>query len=251
MEKIRINNQKKFYEIESINLISTNILQITFVDSIPVSWGDIYVYTSGGYESTILYGYDTIYRDEGRTIYLSNDGSIYQIPIEPELVIPPAPYCPTEEELLISAKSSKKAEISSACEKAIYNGIDVTLANGIKEHFSLTEHDQLNLFGKQAQIIAGVKQLEYHADGQPCKYYSSTDMETIIQSAMWHVSYHTTYCNALNMWIKGCESVEEVNTIYYSFGENVPEIYRNDVLNAYLKQINEMTGNINDEQNIE
>ena len=76
-------------------------------------------------------------------------------------------------------------------------------------------------------------------------------METIIQSAMWHVSYHTTYCNALNMWIKGCESVEEVNTIYYSFGENVPEIYRNDVLNAYLKQINEMTGNINDEQNIE
>ena len=55
---------------------------------------------------------------------------------------------------------------------------------------------------------------------------------------MWHVSYHTTYCNALNMWIAGCHTVEEVQEIYY--GADVPEEYRSEVLNAYLIQIAEM-----------
>ena len=99
----------------------------------------------------------------------------------------------------------------------------------------MTEHDQINLFGKQAQLAAGVEQLEYHADGQPCRYYCAADMQAIIQAAMWHVSYHTTYCNALNMWIVGCREKEEVMEIYY--GADVPEEYQSDVLKAYLVEI--------------
>ena len=60
-------------------------------------------------------------------------------------------------------------------------------------------------------------------------------MQAIIQAAMWHVSYHTTYCNALNMWIAGCQSTEEVQEIFY--GADVPKQYRTEVLNAYLTQI--------------
>lgn len=60
-------------------------------------------------------------------------------------------------------------------------------------------------------------------------------MQTIIQEAMWHVSYHTTYCNALNMWIAGCQENEEVEEIFY--GADVPGEYRSEVLNAYLLQI--------------
>ena len=103
------------------------------------------------------------------------------------------------------------------------------------EHFALTEHDQINLFGKQAQLAAGVEQLEYHADGKPCRYYSAADMQAIIEAAMFHVSYHTTYCNALNMWIAGCETAEDVQAIYY--GAVVPEKYQSEVLKAYLAQI--------------
>ena len=132
-------------------------------------------------------------------------------------------------------KSAKKQEISEACEKIIYEGISVTLADGSTEHFSLTEHDQLNLFGKQAQLAAGADQLEYHADGQPCRYYSVSDMQAIIQAAMFHVSYHTTYCNAINMWIADCQTAEEVRAIFY--GADVPELYQSDVLKAYLLQI--------------
>ena len=116
----------------------------------------------------------------------------------------------------------------------IYAGVDVELLSGTTEHFSLTEHDQLNLFGKQAQLAAGAAQLEYHADGQPCRYYNAADMQSIITAAMWHVSYHTTYCNALNMWIAGCKTAEDVQEIFY--GVDVPEEYQSEVLKAYIKK---------------
>ena len=57
---------------------------------------------------------------------------------------------------------------------------------------------------------------------------------------MQHVSYHTTYCNAINMWIIGCQTAEELNAIFY--GADVPEQYQSDVLKVYLAQIAAMMG---------
>lgn len=136
-------------------------------------------------------------------------------------------------ETLEEIKAAKKQEIGQACDKIIYDGMDVTLTDGSTEHFSLTDHDQLNLFGKQVQLAAGTDQLEYHSDGQPCRYYSAKDMQIITSTAMAYVSYHTTYCNAVNMWIAGCETTDEIQQIYY--GADVPETYQSDVLKAYLK----------------
>ena len=232
MGKIKIGDS--FYEIESIMPVFPNVLQIKFTGNVPSTWGDIATYTIGGLEAGQITGYDTVYRAEGQTVYLSNDGSVYQDPEDPE-ELPSDPYQPTEEELLAAGKSSKKAEVSTACEQMIYGGVSVTLTDGTTEHFALTEHDQINLFGKQAQLAAGVQELEYHADGQPCRYYFAADMQAIIAAAMWHVSYHTTYCNALNMWIAGCETAEDVQAIYY--GADVPEKYQSEVLKAYLAQI--------------
>ena len=140
-------------------------------------------------------------------------------------------------------KAAKKQEIGQACDKIIYYGMDVTLTNGSTEHFSLTDHDQLNLFGKQVQLAAGTDQLEYHSDGQACRYYSAKDMQLITSAAMAYVSYHTTYCNAINMWIAGCESTEEVQAIYY--GADVPEEYQSDVLKAYIASMKESAGDEN------
>lgn len=234
-ESITINQKEPHYEIESITPVSAHVLQVVFTGDVPPAYGDIQVYTSGGSQCSDLPGYDTVYRDESQTVYLSDDGSVYQPPEEPEPVLPPEPYVPTPEELLASAQAAKKAEISADCEAIIYKGVSVTLSDGGTEHFSLTEHDQLNLFGKQAQLAAGADRLEYHADGQPCRYYSAADMQAIIQAAMFHVSYHTTYCNALNMWIAGCQTAEEVRGIFY--GSDVPAEYRSEVLDAYLLQI--------------
>ena len=137
-------------------------------------------------------------------------------------------------EKLAKAKyaASKKAEIATSCESTIFAGIDVELSTGT-EHFSLTEKDQINLFGKQAQLSTGAEKLEYHNDGQPCKYYSAADMMAIITAAMQFVSYHTTYCNSLFMWLKGCTKASEMAEIAY--GAAVPSEYRSEVLNDYLK----------------
>ena len=238
MEKIKVKG--KLYEIRSIQTIEPHVMQIVFVGTPPTKWGDITLYTDGGIECATLTGWTTVYRDEGQTAYLSDDSSVYQTP-DPDSgeVLPPEPYVPTLAEL----QSVKKREISQACERIIYSGVDVTFTDGSVEHFSLTEHDQLNLFGKQVQLAAGAEQLEYHSDGQPCRYYSAADMQTIIAAAMQHVSYHTTYCNAVNMWIAGCESTEEVQAIYY--GADVPEEYQSDVLKAYIASMKESAGDEN------
>ena len=150
-------------------------------------------------------------------------------------------YIPTLEEV----KSDKKTEISAACEKIIHDGIDVVVPDGTVEHFSLLANDQINLFGKQAQLAAGATHLEYHQDGHPCRYYTAEEMQMIIKAAMEHVSYHTTYCNSLNMWIAGAETVEELNSIYY--GADIPEEYQSEVLKDYLAKImKEAEGAVNE-----
>ena len=241
MEHININGS--CYEIQSITKPAEHILQIAFKDDVPEDWGEIQLYTAGGILATTLEGWITVYRSDGRTIYLSDDGSVYTSPVDPEPVTPPEPYEPTLTEL----QPSKKQEISQACEQAIYSGVSVTLTDGSVEHFALTEHDQLNLFGKQVQLAAGAEQMEYHSDGQPCRYYSAADMQLIVKKTMWHVSYHTTYCNALNMWISGVQTAEELQHIFY--GADVPEQYQSEVLKAYLLQIAAMAGDgVNESQ---
>lgn len=237
MEKIKLSGSDQMYEIQSIIPTSEHVLQIVFTDAVPTSWGgDIELYTAGDVLATTLTGWTTVYRDEGQTIYLSDDGSVYVPPADPEPVTPPEPYEPTLTEL----QAAKKQEISQACEQIIYAGISVTLADGTVEHFALTEHDQINLFGKQAQLKAGADRLEYHSDGQFCKYYNAVDMQTIITAATQHVSYHTTYCNSLNMWVASAESAEELQQIYY--GADVPEQYQSEVLKAYLLEIASLAG---------
>ena len=228
MEKIKIKGSDTLYEIENIQAVGTHVLQITFVGDVPESYGDIELYTAGGVEATTLVGWETVYRTDGKTVYLSDDGSVYTPPTEPEPVNPTEPYVPSLNEL----KAAKKREISAACETAIYAGVDVKLSDGSAEHFSQTEHDQLNLFGKQVQLASGATELEYHADGQPCQYYTAEDMRTITSTAMAYVSYHTTYCNALNMWISGASNETELDKIAY--GADVPEEYQSEVLKSYL-----------------
>lgn len=176
--------------------------------------------------------YTTVYRqlDDGGII-LSGDGRVWAPPPES---LPPDPVPEPDPPTLEEVKAEKRREISMVCEQIICSGVTVQLADG-PEHFSLTEKDQLNLFGKQAQLAAGAQRLEYHQDGHPCRYYTADEMQAIITSAMEHVSYHTTYCNSVNMWIAGAETVEEVQAIFY--GADVPEEYQSQVLKDYLARI--------------
>lgn len=133
---------------------------------------------------------------------------------------------------LEDARAAKYHEITVACEQTIYAGVDVSTSSGV-EHFSLTEKDQINLFGKKMQLLAGEEKLEYHEDGQPCKYFSAADMQNIVDRAMFFVSYNTTYCNAMNMWIKSITKASDFEQI--KWGASIPEEFQNEVLKDYMK----------------
>lgn len=173
--------------------------------------------------------FKTVYREIDGGAQFSDDGSVYVAPPEPEPIPEPEPYVPTLEEV----KAAKLQEISMACEQAIYSGVDVELPGGT-EHFSLTEKDQINLFGKQAQMAAGAERFEYHQDGFPCRYYTKEEMQMIVETALGFVTYHTTYCNALNIWVSALEDANAVSVVIY--GCEVPEEYQSEVLKDILAQ---------------
>ena len=132
-------------------------------------------------------------------------------------------------------RTLKKSEISDACEQTIYNGVDVEMSMGT-QHFSLTEKDQINIFGLQATIESGETQIEYHSDGNPCIYYSVEDIQKLIVAAMGFVKYNTTYCNSLNVWISKETNAQTISEMYY--GMDIPVEHQSEVLKNYIKNMN-------------
>lgn len=210
----------------NVKKISSSVVEISGVTQ---NTSGFHILTQKGEAFGKYEEYTTLYRDLGNDGFqLSNDGSIYEAP---EPVPEPEPYEPTLEDL----KAQKTSEVDGICKETIYAGVDVQLPTGTTEHFSLKEEDQINLFGKQAQINAGITQLEYHQDGHPCRYYTVEEMTAIITATMQYVSYHTTYCNSLHTWIDSVTTKENLNLIYY--GATIPIEYQSEVLQTYLLQM--------------
>lgn len=244
MEKIGFPEVEKLYNVKSIDTVSGNLLKIVFADENNRPDNElltdtrIKVFTQGGIHVSTLSGYKTVYREEndGLTVYLSNDGSVWTE--TPEL--PPEdykPYEPTEEERLVYAISAKKTEVNSACKTAIMGGIDVELSDGNIHHFDLTYDDQLAMLLCATDVAAGVENIPWHPNSSdnttlPCEFYSNADMLAITTEAKKHITYHQTYCNSLKIWVESCTTVEAVEAIYY--GSTVPVEYQSDVLKTAL-----------------
>lgn len=116
--------------------------------------------------------------------------------------------------------NTKVVEVGDACEAAIYKGIDLTTEYGV-EHFSLDIHDQQNLSAINMMIATGISAYPYHADGKSCVMYSVNDLKNLIETATKYITYHTTYCNMLRIWIKRETNIEVLNSINY--GSELPE----------------------------
>lgn len=137
------------------------------------------------------------------------------------------------EEPLNTVKANKTAEMSAACRSAIIAGFDVILSDGKDHHFSLTVEDQLNLNALFGLLAAGAEQVPYHADGETCVYYPAADMQTVVQEATAHKTYHESYFNSLKAYIASKRTAASVNAIEY--GTEIPEQYQSDVLKALLE----------------
>lgn len=125
---------------------------------------------------------------------------------------------------------------SYQCEKNIHAGIDIRLSDGDTHHFSLSKNDQTNLNAKMLNIMAGITELEYHSDGEPCKYYNVADMTTICMAAQAKVTAETTYYNCLSQWVRNCKTADEVMAI--SYGVDIPEEYQSEPWKDIVKKMN-------------
>ncbi len=114
-----------------------------------------------------------------------------------------------------SVRTTKLAEISAVCEKTIYDGTDATTTKGT-EHFSATAADQTNLSALAAAVAQGATQVPYHANGQLCREFTAAEFTTVYTAVKNFISYNTTLCNHLNVWIRRCTTAAEISAITYT-----------------------------------
>lgn len=140
----------------------------------------------------------------------------------------------THEEIVTveSAKEMKINEMNYVCRHVIEAGFDIVLLDNQNHHFSLTTQDQLNLITLSSMVANGLEQVPYHADGELCQYYQAADIQNVVNVATAFKTYHTTYVNALKMYIRSLDSIDEILSIEY--GISLPEEYQSDVLKALL-----------------
>ncbi len=150
MEKIKITSSDQFYEIKSIRQTAEHVLQIVFAGAVPESWGDIQLYTEGGVLATILIGWHTVYRNEGRRcICQMMAACMFRLPIWSRLL-----RQSHMSRHLQSCRRTKKQEISAACEQEIYSGVDVTFADGSAGAF-FSDRTRSAQFIRQAGAACG------------------------------------------------------------------------------------------------
>lgn len=116
--------------------------------------------------------------------------------------------------------------IGEDCKAAIYNGADVETSNGI-QHFSYTSEDQRNL--KTLFDSATVTKLDvpYHSDGNACEIYTWEDIVKIYVALQSNLLYQTTYCNALNTYIRSLSDKATIASVVY--GQEIPEEQKTDM----------------------
>lgn len=116
-------------------------------------------------------------------------------------------YTGTPLEMAIAKKID---DLSDDCNTTIEAGVGY---NG--KHFSMTIPDQLNLESLKTTIMGGAEGVPYHADGESCMIYTSTEFLEIYNVCAAHKILQTTYFNQLKQYVLSLESVEEVNAVTY------------------------------------
>lgn len=112
-------------------------------------------------------------------------------------------------------QQNKLVTLSTACNQAITNGMDVETTEGT-EHFSLEETDQINLTTAVSAIEQGAKGYPYHADKKLCRMFTAGEIKSIAESATAHKLYNTTLCNHLLMLVRRATTTAELDAITYS-----------------------------------
>lgn len=135
--------------------------------------------------------------------------------------------------ILQSLKDEKNKELNNLCTKQIYSGIDIETSVGT-EHFSLTDVDQLNIKALYDKAMNGDASLLYHSDGNLCRLFTSDEIITLMNAALYHVTYYTTLCNHLHVQVNNMRSEARINEVQFdvsSLSDSYKESF-NTIINS-------------------
>lgn len=135
---------------------------------------------------------------------------------------------PTVEE----QKAALIARMSEKCNATIINGFDMVLDDNETHHFSLKTEDQLKIQALGLKAKSGETVLPYHADGEPCRFFSVQEILNLNVQMESIIEYQTTYFNSLRDYINSLSSVEDLKTVEY--GMPIPVEYQSEVLKVLL-----------------
>ena len=138
-----------------------------------------------------------------------------------------------EQITLETLRNYKIKTMREFCGKAIIEGVNVELSEGI-EHFALEIEDQINLLSLQDLLNSGAEIIPYHETGKECKLYTAQDFRKILDKISQHRIWHTTYFNALKAYLERLTDITAINNIYY--GYEIPEEYQTEALKYLLNK---------------
>lgn len=124
-------------------------------------------------------------------------------------------------------RNRKLDELKTACEKAIVDGFDLVLSDGVSHHFSMSLQDQMNLIDLQRALDLNEDPV-YHADGELMQFYSVEDAQDILIGATKWKNYHIALFNSLKNWINSVDDMEVIDSI--KLDSEIPEQYCTVVL---------------------
>lgn len=75
MEKVRISGIE--YPIKSATYTSNHVVKLEFAGQVPAKFGDFVILTEGGEVSAELKGFETVWKREDTTIWLSDNKTVY------------------------------------------------------------------------------------------------------------------------------------------------------------------------------
>lgn len=114
------------------------------------------------------------------------------------------------------------AAISEVCHDVIASGVDVAFEDAV-EHFNLSTEDQANISNLFRVVELGGDEYPYQSDGGVCRVYTAAEIVMIYIAAQTHITYHTTYHNALKRYVQTIAADELSNVTY---GMELPEMYQ-------------------------
>lgn len=148
------------------------------------------------------------------------DESIFEIP------------APTIEE----QKATLISQMSDKCNTIIINGFDMILDDNEIHHFSLKTEDQLKIQALGLKAKSGETVLPYHADGEPCRFFSVQEILNLNTQMEGIIEYQTTYFNSLRDYINSMEISDDLQSVEY--GIEIPVEYQSEVLKVLLANEN-------------